>query len=138
MSGIKIYVVLFFFSSLVLAQSEAINEIKAFVNDQNKQFKDPNTSPLSKKDRKRFQSLDYFNIDLKYRVEARFERTPNELPFVMETNTDRQPIYIKYGELHFQIDGKALKLNVYQNQNLILSHDLGQTFLLSNLAKTYQ
>jgi hypothetical protein len=112
-------VVLFFFSSLVLAQNEAINEIKAFVNDQNKQYKDPNTSPLPKKDRKRFQSLDYFSIDLKYRIEVRFERTPNELPFVMETNTGRQPIYIKYGELHFQIDGKALKLNVYQNQNLI-------------------
>ena len=36
----------------------------------------------------------------------------------MKTTTSRTPIYKKYGELHFSIDGKELKLNVYQNVDL--------------------
>jgi len=36
----------------------------------------------------------------------------------MKTSTKRLPEYVKYGELHFQIDGKKLKLNVYQNIEL--------------------
>ena len=33
----------------------------------------------------------------------------------MKTTTSRTPLYVKYGELHFSIDGKDLKLNVYKN-----------------------
>ena len=36
----------------------------------------------------------------------------------MKTTTSRTPLYKKYGELHFSIDGKEFKLNVYQNVDL--------------------
>jgi hypothetical protein len=36
----------------------------------------------------------------------------------MKTSTDREPLYVKYGEVEFTIDGKALKLNVYKNIEL--------------------
>jgi hypothetical protein len=35
-----------------------------------------------------------------------------------ETSTERTPSYVKYGEVHFTIDGQALKLNVYRNIEL--------------------
>jgi uncharacterized protein len=41
----------------------------------------------------------------------------------MKTTTSRTPLYVKYGELYFTIDGKNLKLNVYKN--LDLSKKLG-------------
>jgi uncharacterized protein (DUF1684 family) len=41
-----------------------------------------------------------------------------EKTFAMKTTTSRTPLYVKYGELHFTIDGKDLKLNVYKNVDL--------------------
>ena len=44
-----------------------------------------------------------------------FKRTKKEKPFEMKTTTSRRPLYVKYGELHFEIDGISCQLNVYQN-----------------------
>ena len=37
----------------------------------------------------------------------------------MPTTTDRMPIYVKYGEAYFELEGQSFKLNIYQNQELI-------------------
>ena len=37
----------------------------------------------------------------------------------MKTSTERTPLYKKYGELHFTLEGKEMKLNVYQNISLM-------------------
>jgi len=37
----------------------------------------------------------------------------------MKTTTDRLPVYVKYGEAYFVLDGVQCKLNIYQNQELI-------------------
>ena len=42
-------------------------------------------------------------------------RTPDEKPFLMPTTTERLPEYVKYGEAHFKINGKQLKLNLYKS-----------------------
>ena len=52
---------------------------------------------------------------LKFRANATFVRTPNEVPFLMPTTTDRLPEYVKYGEVFFSIEGKQLKLALYQS-----------------------
>ena len=36
----------------------------------------------------------------------------------MKTSTDRLPEYVKYAEAEFELNGKKLKLNVYQNVKL--------------------
>jgi uncharacterized protein (DUF1684 family) len=36
----------------------------------------------------------------------------------MPTSTARKPLYVKYGEAHFTMDGKQLKLNIYRNIEL--------------------
>jgi hypothetical protein len=51
----------------------------------------------------------------KFFVTANFVRTKK----LLEWNIDgRTPSYVKYGEVHFTIDGQALKLNVYRNIEL--------------------
>lgn len=77
-----------------------------------------NESPLMEKDKKGFKSLDFYPIEEKYFVIAEFVRTENEKPFAMKTSTSRLPMYEKYGELHFTLDGKPLKLNVYRSLDL--------------------
>ena len=85
----------------------------------NEEFADPEKSPLDQKDLKEFQKLNFFDVDEKFIVEAEFVRTPSEAPFRMKTSTDRMPVYVKYGELYFSLNGKNFMLNVYQNQELV-------------------
>lgn len=96
----------------------AKNEIDAHRKKQESEMRDKEKSPLDPKDRKRFKHLNYFPIDLKYRVNAKFVRTENEPLFKMKTTTTRLPEYVKYGEVHFQLDGMDYKLNVYQSPEI--------------------
>lgn len=105
-----------FLSSLIgLAQDDLISEIKEHQEKENTEFKDPESSILPKEDLATFNGLEFYPIDLKYRVEAAFVRTPNEKPFKMLTTTERLPEYVKYGEAHFSIDGQKFVLNVYKS-----------------------
>lgn len=96
----------------------AIKEIEAHRKKQEREMRNKEKSPLDPKDRKRFKHLNYFPIDLKYRVTAKFIRTENEPLFKMKTTTTRLPEYKKYGEVHFQLDGMDYKLNVYQSPEI--------------------
>ncbi len=95
-------------------------EIQSWQDTINMEFKDTAESPLTKENYTVFKGLEFFKIDPKYRVIAQFERTPDQPSFGMKTTTDRLPVYKKYGEVYFVLDGVKCKLNIYQNQELIL------------------
>ena len=127
---------------LLAQDSELLESAREFQVELDKEYADPKTSPLDKKDRKEFKGLDFFEIDPDFIVQAEFVRTPAESPFTMPTSTDRLPVYVKYGELYFSLKGKDLKLNLYQNQELIQDPDyFDYLFLpftdLSNGKSTY-
>ena len=113
----KKILVLLFCTSLAFAQKD-LSSAEKFQTELNKSYADSLKSPLMKEDLKQFKGLDFFSINEKYIVEATFIRTKKEKPFGMKTTTSRTPLYKKYGELYFEIDGKAFKLNVYQNVDL--------------------
>ena len=97
-----------------------IEEMKTHRYDINIKFADKETSILTKKDLKNFSALDFFPIDTNYRIAAKFELNKNSILFEMQTTTDRKPIYKTYGVATFKLNGKAHKLQIYQNQELIL------------------
>ena len=104
------------------AQNQSYDqEIKSFQQDLNEEFSNPEESPLSKKEIKKFKGHKYFPIDESLRIEAKFTRTVNPVAFQMKTTTDRLSTYDKYGEAIFEIDNKEYKLSIYQ------SHSLRQT-----------
>ena len=59
--------------------------------------------------------LNFFEVNKKFRVEARFKAIENGKVFKMKTNRDRLPEYRDYGKLYFEIGGESLELTVYQN-----------------------
>lgn len=101
------------------AQECSPEKSKAYQQQLNKEYADPAESPLTKKDLKKFKSLDFYPVDIAYCVEARFVRTPNETPFEMPTTTTRKPMYVKFGEVYFTVNGTACKLDVFQNIDLV-------------------
>jgi len=103
---------------VVPTDSNTLAEILEFQENLNKEFKDPETSPLPDRYRKDFEGLDFFDPDTLYRVKAKLVRTPEAEPFFMPTNTDRTSHEVVYGIVYFNLKGKAFQLEVYQNQEL--------------------
>ena len=92
--------------------------VEKFQKELNSEYSDAKTSPLTAEDLAVFKTLDFYPINEKFFVTAKFIRTEDEKPFEMETSTDRRPMYVKYGEAHFSTDGLNHKLIVYRNIEL--------------------
>ncbi|MEE2771131.1 MAG: DUF1684 domain-containing protein [Bacteroidota bacterium] len=115
----RFYFVTIVFSFISIFAVQAQNEGKPisseeFQKELNEEYANPETSPLDKENLKDFKELEFYEIDPDYVVQASFVRTPMESPFTMKTSTDREPVYVKYGEVYFTLKGKENKLNVYQ------------------------
>jgi uncharacterized protein (DUF1684 family) len=102
--------------SLPAQESITAEEFQQHLNEE---FLDPNKSPLPENERSTFDGLPFFPIQEHFRVEARFVKAENETCFGMPTTTDRRPVYKKFGEAHFELDGETIVLSIYQNQKLI-------------------
>ena len=99
--------------------SGALEDIMQFQKKMNMEFKDPEISPLPDRYRKDFTTLDFFEPDTTYRIMAKFTRTPEALPFMMPTTTERQTEEVVFGIITFSLHGRTHKLEVYQNQELM-------------------
>ena len=110
----------YFFISIFLciSQDSYQSQIKIFQNDLNTSFSDEADSPLLKKDLESFTSLNFFNIDESFKIEAIFKRTPQIPSFAMKTTTDRLPMYDKYGEATFTYKENTYTVSIYQNHKL--------------------
>jgi uncharacterized protein (DUF1684 family) len=102
----------------LFAQEKKAQTSKEYQEELNVSFADSLHSPLTQEDRLHFEHLDFFPIDEKYVVKAKFIKLKKQKPFEMPTTTARKPKYIKYGEFHFTIDAKELVLTVYRNIDL--------------------
>lgn len=103
-----------------MPRTEVLADIMTFQSELNEEYRNPETSPLPDRYRKDFDGLDYFPPDTSYSVQARLERTPEALPFLMPTTTERKSEEVVYGIAHFTLHGKKYRLEVYQNQELML------------------
>lgn len=112
---VLIFVVGFSLSTILNAQQE--QTASEFQEELSLQYKDPEESPLKEK-AKDFKGHDFFPIDSAFIVKAKFIRFLNAIPFQMKTTGSRLPIYEKYGEAHFTIQGKELVLSIFQSHKL--------------------
>jgi uncharacterized protein (DUF1684 family) len=85
----------------------------------NHEFSDPAESPLSAAERAVFKSLPFYPVAYQYCVVAKLVHDSTALPFAMPTSTSRLPLYRKYSELRFELNGQPQRLTVYQNLALL-------------------
>ena len=103
----------------ISVDSKELQEIVDFQKELNASFKNPDSSPLPDRLRKNFESLDFFAPDVSYKVMARFERTPDAIPFFMPTTTDEQTMEVLYGIAFFELNGESHQLEIYQTPALM-------------------
>lgn len=94
-------------------------EVIAFQKELDAQYKDPETSPLYDRHRVDFEGLDYYAPNEKFSLWASFELTPDTIPFMLATTTDRQTEERVYGIARFKIDEKEYQLELYQSSDLM-------------------
>lgn len=116
--------------------SDKIADILKFQEELNAEFKDPETSPLADRFRINFESLDFFEPDTSYVVQAEFIRTPEALPFAMPTTTDRESTEVVYGIAKFTLNGKDHELEIYQSPELITQAEYEDYLFLPFTDKT--
>ena len=102
-----------------LAPAAHQQSVVAFQQDLNKEFADPKESPLSATERQAFTTLPFYPTSYDYYVEATLMRDSTLLPFAIETSTAHRPLYRKYGELRFVLQGQPMRLSVYQSMDLL-------------------
>ncbi len=116
--------------------STSVKEILDFQNGLNETFKNPETSPLPDRFRKNFEGLDFFEPDTSYIVVAKFERTPNAIPFFLGTTTGEKTEEVVYGIAHFELNGKKHQLEIYQTPSLLTQEKYKDYLFLPFLDET--
>lgn len=118
MKLIQTFLFLALFNCAFAQEKFDVASVEKFQKDLNSEYSDVTTSPLTAQDLAVFKTLDFYPTNEKFFVVAKFIKAENEKPFKMKTSTDRKPQYLKYGEAHFDIEGKPFQLNIYQNIEL--------------------
>ena len=103
----------------ISSDSSGLTAILNYQKETNESFKDPETSPLPDKYRKDFEGLDFYAPDTTYVVTAKLVLTPDAVPFLLPTTTDRKSREVVYGIVHFQLNGEERELEVYRSLDLV-------------------
>lgn len=97
---------------------EVIKEINNFRKERDEFFKNHPRSPLKEGDKVKFNHLNYYPIDTRYRFQGIIERYTIDIRdpqyyATFLTNKGTKKRYIRYGQFRFSLNGKeyALQLN---------------------------
>lgn len=104
---------------LVSCSEKPASELTAFQLHQKEQheFMLSNSSPLPEEERKNFIALNYFPQNDSFNVQAEYRSVFNGGRIEFETNTERRPKYIHYGNVVFMINDKLHKLHAYKQES---------------------
>jgi len=106
-----------------MAQSTYEAEIRQWQKELNEEFSDPDSSPLTAKEIKKFKGLEFYPINEAYRVEATLEILQNQQPFTIPTSSQQQKIFVKYAIARFELLGQAFEFPLYQSLQLQQSEE---------------
>lgn len=91
---------------------------RKYQQELDREYADPDLSPLTEEDRLQFEALDFFPVNTSLIFDVKLVRTPQAVPFMMKRTKDEVK-YVKYGTVTFAYGGSKHTLSVYQNLDLI-------------------
>ena len=92
-----------------------MSEIEEFRRLKDEMFRDHFQTPLTREQQKEFKGLSYFPENPALRYELALERYAEPERVLMQTSTGTVQDYLKVGQVHFQIDGETVGLQVYDS-----------------------
>lgn len=91
----------------------ARRQLEAFRRQKDKFFNDNADSPILPDDKEQFTGLQYYPIDLAYRVMAKLVPETHPGIFRVQTTTGGHKEYTRVGRLEFDLDGQRLSLTAF-------------------------
>src|SRR5205085_8807797 len=84
----------------------ARRQLEAFRKQKDKFFSESEDSPILHEDRHHFHGLNYYPVDLTYRVDAVLIQEPHPGIFKVQTTTGDYKEYTRLGRLEFELNGQ--------------------------------
>jgi uncharacterized protein len=94
-----------------------LSELEEFRRLKDEIFRDHFQSPLTSERQKEFKGLNYFPENPALRFELALERYAEPERVQMQTSTGSVQDYLKVGQIHFQVDGQTVGLQVYEAED---------------------
>ena len=99
------------------AQTDQASQLKRWHETRDESFRNRAQTPLTSAGLLKFKGLEYFDLNEKFIVKARFDRTEDERIFMMPTVNGGKPLkYFKRGILKFELDGRSFSLTAFQSE----------------------
>jgi uncharacterized protein len=108
-------IILLFTAECTFAQDEYIKKLQYHRDSTDKEFLNPESTILDSATLAHFDGLKYFETDKKFCVTAKFHPIKKGTAVKMKTSGAREPLYKPYGTLSFRLEGKKVKLTLYQS-----------------------
>jgi len=90
--------------------------IMAARQDKDRFFKTSQNSPLLNEQQWQFKALEYYPVDIAYRVAAKYQRLDQPKEFRIQTSTGHERIYLTVGRLDCTVSGQAITFFAYQEK----------------------
>ncbi len=94
-----------------------MNELTQFRDAKNEFFKADPQSPLTGKQKRKFNGLVYFPENPQLRFVCDVEEFPEKTEIIMQTSTGDTQDYLRFGKISFKIDGRSATLTVYASED---------------------
>ncbi len=103
-------------AKLEMHEQNPKSELESFREMKDLVFKTDRQSPLTPEQRREFKGLNYFPENEALRFELPVDKFEKPDTIEMQTSTGDVREYTRYGKIHFQVDGQAAELTVYQDE----------------------
>lgn len=91
-------------------------EVLTIRKDKDRFFKTSPNSPLLTEQQMNFNELQYFPVDMTYKVAARYQRLTTPIEFTIQTSTGHERVYATIGRFDFSLANKNYTLFAYQEK----------------------
>lgn len=110
----------------ISAHEKDIEEIRSAIDQQ---MRDTENSPLSSEQLATFEGLDYYRVDINYRVKATFEAEEPGTEVSLNTTSGDKIKLMKVGTVTFKLNGKSYSLSVFRSNNFLEYSNPQQWFI---------
>ena len=92
-----------------------MNDLERFRAEKDESFRTGNQSPLTVEQQRSFRGLQYYPENAALRLELVLARYASPAEVVLATSTGDEREYIQVGQIHFEVDGQAAVLQVFED-----------------------
>ena len=93
-----------------------MSQLKEFRREKDAFFASDPQSPLTPEQQRAFKGLSYFAENPELHLETNVERFTSHEEVTMQTSTGSLQPYVKYGRIHFSVDGQDAQLTIYSSE----------------------